>query len=65
MDQISLEKPNKEGNVWPEQYCPAFCLREGITADLKGCWYCKYADFHLNRERALDVGVCYFPRKID
>jgi hypothetical protein len=30
----------------------------------RACWYCVYADFHLDQPRALDVGVCYWPRKL-
>jgi hypothetical protein len=28
------------------------------------CWYCIHADFHLDKPRALDVGVCYWPKKM-
>ncbi|MCQ2537973.1 MAG: hypothetical protein MJ124_06205 [Lachnospiraceae bacterium] len=56
--------PNKGGNVWPEEICPAYTPRKGATECLKGCWYCRYADFHLKEERALDVGVCKWPEKM-
>lgn len=56
----ALSAPNREGNVWPNQSCPAFIPRIGAVE--KTCWYCGYADFHLNKPRALDVGVCYYPK---
>lgn len=57
-----LDKPNKDGNVWPGQLCPAFTPRE--NAAMIECWYCKYADFHLNQPKALEVGVCCFPKEV-
>ncbi len=61
IEDLSLEKPNREGNVWPRQRCPAFTPRSGAV--LNECWYCIYADFHLYTSRPLDVGVCYYPKK--
>lgn len=60
-EDLPLDKPNRDGNVWPRQRCPAFTPRGG--AILNECWYCVYADFHLDKPRALDVGVCYYPKK--
>lgn len=62
--ELPLEAPNSEGNIWPKQSCPAFEPREGYAKELQECWYCKYADFHLDKSRALDVGVCYWPKKV-
>lgn len=59
-----LAAPNAEGNVWPKQSCPVFEPREGTPIGVSECWYCRYADFHLEKSRALDVGVCYWPKKI-
>ena len=59
-----MNTPNAEGNVWPGQCCPAFEARANAPAGLRQCWYCRCADFHLDKPRALDVGVCYWPRKI-
>lgn len=56
--------PNQNGNVWPEEICPAYTPREGALESLQGCWYCRYADFHLKEARALDVGWCRWPSKI-
>jgi len=53
--------PNKCGNVWPEDCCPAYTARKGAIDILKGCWYCQYADFQLKEERALDIGICKWP----
>ncbi len=65
-DQINkaLSAPNALGNVWPKQYCPAFIPRIGQSPEAKECWYCRHADFHLDKPRALEVGVCYWPKKI-
>lgn len=60
-----LDQPNMDGNVWPKQTCPVFALREGAAVTISECWYCKYADFHLDKPRALEVGVCYFPKAIN
>lgn len=59
-----LSAPNSEGNVWPHQSCPAFTPRACTIDPLPECWYCQYADFHLNRHRALEVGICEWPKKI-
>ena len=56
--------PKRDGSVWPEDICPAYTPREDAIPSLKGCWYCKYADFHLKEERALEVGICKWPNKI-
>lgn len=59
-----LLAPNTEGNVWPKQACPAFEPRADTPEGLRQCWYCRHADFHLDKPRALEVGVCYWPKKI-
>ncbi|WP_313525212.1 hypothetical protein [Anaerotignum sp.] len=59
---MELVAPNAEGNVWPKQVCPAFTPRD--VAVESTCWYCVYADFHLDKPRCLEVGVCYWPKKI-
>lgn len=59
-----LRAPNAEGNVWPGQNCPAFLARSGAATGMSQCWYCRHADFHLDKRRALDVGVCYWPKKV-
>ena len=62
-EDMSLSAPNAEGNVWPNQVCPAFEARIDTHYGLSQCWYCRYADFHLDKPKALDVGVCYWPKK--
>ena len=59
-----FEEPNKEKNVWSQDLCPAYTPREEAIESLKGCWYCRYADFHLKEERALEVGICKWPKKV-
>ncbi len=63
-EDAPLSAPNTEGNVWPKQVCPAFEVRANVQIELRQCWYCRYADFHLDRPRALEVGVCYWPIRI-
>ncbi len=52
------------GSVWPEDICPAYTPRRDAISCLKGCWYCRYADFHLKEEQVLEVGICRWPEKI-
>lgn len=59
-----LGMPNADGNIWPKQVCPAFIPREGTPLDIRQCWYCRHADFHLGSQKALEVGVCYWPKKV-
>lgn len=59
-----LSAPNAMGNVWPKQSCPVFVPRAGQNPDVKQCWYCRHADFHLDKPRSLEVGVCYWPQKV-
>ena len=63
-EDAPLRAPNAEGNVWPKQVCPAFEPRADTPDGLRQCWYCRCADFHLNKPRALDVGVCEWPKKV-
>ncbi len=56
-----MDVPNRDGNVWPVQSCPAFTPRGGALQNT--CWYCVYADFHQDKPRTLDVGVCYYPKR--
>lgn len=57
-----LSAPNPGGNVWPKQSCPAFTPRGDAIEN--NCWFCIYADFHLDKPRALDVGICNWPEKL-
>lgn len=60
----AYEIPKKEGSVWPNDICPAYTPRQDAIPSIKGCWYCRYADFHLKEERVLEVGICKWPEKI-
>lgn len=60
-EDMALSAPNSGGNVCPKQSCPAFTPRGGAVENT--CWYCIYADFHLDKPRALDVGVCDWPKQ--
>lgn len=59
-DQM-LAAPNSDGNVWPRQSCPSFTPRGGAVENT--CWYCVYADFHLDKPRPLEVGICEWPKR--
>lgn len=61
---IVLSAPNADGNVWPQQVCPAFEFRDTAPIKIQQCWYCRYADFHLHKHKALDVGICNWPIKV-
>ena len=60
-EDLPLSAPNQDGNVWPHQRCPAFVPR--CAGALNECWFCVHADFHLDQTRALEVGVCCWPKK--
>ncbi len=58
----ALDAPTPGGNILPEQVCPCWQPRTTVMmAAFRECWNCRYADFHLDRSRALDVGVCEYP----
>ena len=63
-DGMYFEVPNKNGNVWSGNLCPAYTPREDAIDSLKECWYCRYADFHLKEELALEIGICKWPHKV-
>jgi len=57
-----FKSPPSGRSVGPEQYCPGFHARFSSTEVLRPeCWFCRYADFHLDQEVTLDVGTCRFP----
>lgn len=56
-----LSAPNPGGNVWPKQWCPAFTARKTASPGMEECWFCRYADFHLDKPKALEVGICLWP----
>ena len=60
-EDLPLSAPNAQGNVWPNQVCPAFSPRKEAPSGMAECWYCQYADFHLDKPRALDVVICNWP----
>lgn len=57
-----LREPRVGGSVWPRQCCPAFTTRKAVMDGEQGCWYCRYADFHLKEQVSLEVGICCWPR---
>ncbi len=56
-----LRKPMTGRSVWPSQRCPAFAPRTVGLGCRSGCWFCRYANFHLREPNSLDVGVCCWP----
>jgi len=63
-EDMPLCAPNADGNVWPKQHCPAFTPRSDTPPGTTECWFCQYADFHLDKPRALEVGLCCWPQKM-
>lgn len=63
-DRGDFEESNKNEDVCPEDLCPEYVPREEAIESLKGCWYCRYADFHLKEEKVLEVGICKWPHKV-
>lgn len=61
-EDLPFEKPNCNRNVWPHQSCPAFGPRS--TVHIRECWFCRHADFHLEWEAPLDVGICFWPKDV-
>lgn len=57
----ALRKPMSGGSVWPGQRCPAFTVRTVGLVCGSGCWFCRYANFHLRKPISLDVGICCWP----
>ena len=49
-------------SVWPGQRCPAFTPRTVGLGCGSGCWFCRYANFHLRKQVPLDVGICCWPK---
>jgi len=56
-----FEAPQSNKNIWPHQYCPVFDKRHTSFHSAPECFYCKYADFHIEQPVALDVGICCYP----
>ena len=63
-EDLPMPAPNAQGNVWPKQSCPAFTERENAVPGMTECWYCRYADFHLDKPKALEVGICNWPETV-
>ena len=48
------------GEVTSHQCCDC-SPRQSVTQPRRECWFCRYADFHLDRPVALETGICRFP----
>jgi len=56
-----LPSPRVGRSVWPGQCCPSFSPRHSSTGLVQPeCWFCRFADFHLDKDVALDVGICCY-----
>ena len=56
-----FDRPRCRQSVWPHQVCPKYQERGNSLAVEPTCYFCKYADFHLNETVALEVGICCWP----
>lgn len=56
-----LRTPMTGRSVWPEQRCPVFSARTVGLSCGSVCWFCRYANFHLREQMALEVGICCWP----
>ena len=56
-----MTEPPRGQNILPMQSCPAFIPREGALPSDNECWFCAYADFHIDRIKPLEVGICGYP----
>jgi len=54
-------EPRTGKNVRPHQWCPAFAERHSIIPFAPKCFFCRYAYFGLENQRAPDVGICRYP----
>ncbi len=60
-----LPAPRVDQSVWPGQCCPSFKARYSAAGPVWAeCWFCQYADFHLDHDVALDVGICCYPSHV-
>lgn len=56
-----LQFPKSDQNVFSYEVCPKFVARSSLAIPHKECWYCRHADFHLEKEKPLEVGICCYP----
>ena len=64
-DRRLLDAPRAGRSVWPGQCCPCFAARYSETLKTgPECWFCRYADFHLDAPVALEVGICCYPEGV-
>lgn len=57
----TFEEPQTGKKVYYTQLCTAFKVRRTFLAS-ESCFFCKYADFHLYAEKALEIGFCCYPK---
>ena len=57
--------PKPGESVWPHQGCPCWTARRYtlLANPDQECWCCAFADFHLGQDKALEVGICQYPKK--
>lgn len=49
--------------VSAHECCPAYAERDGAMPCERECWFCVYADFHLEQNETLEKGICHYPQK--
>lgn len=50
------------GEVYPDFCCACFAPRKSLVPPTRECWFCRYADFQLKEEKALEIGFCCWPK---
>lgn len=54
-------EPQTDKKVFPLQYCPKYQQRYSITPVIPECYFCRFADFHLNMNTPPETGECHYP----
>ena len=60
-EKKQLDCPSVGKTIASHQKCPAFVARDGALPNEKECWFCKYADFQLNKPHSAEFGICKYP----
>ena len=59
-----VEKRISEIKIGPRDVCSFYEPRDKCIVVMKECWYCRYADFQLDKPNTLEFGICCYPNKV-